>query len=143
MPRAAPSPKLPGRAQAKKALQVKELWETVAAPAKAPVLVVNGELDRIRTNYYPPFWARKEMTQLREFVPKIDAAAGPLLPRIPAAAEVGGTGRAKKRAHGRGGFRVSMPSSVGGGLVRGAHSACGVTPFLALDTCVTQINFTG
>ena len=102
MPRAAPSPKLPGRAQAKKALQVKELWETVAAPAKAPVLVVSGELDRIRTNYYPPFWARKEMTQLREFVPKIDAAAGPLLPRIPAAAEVGGAGRAKKRARGRG-----------------------------------------
>ena len=54
-------------------LQVKELWETVAAPAKAPVLVVIGELDRIPPNYYPPFWARKEMTQLREFVPKIDA----------------------------------------------------------------------
>ena len=104
--------------------------------------------------------ARNQVTPFRVFGPHLrvqraatcpaaarGGAKSKILPRalarILAAAEVGSMGRAKKRAHGRGGFRVSMPSSVGGGLVRGAHSACGVTPFLALDTCVTQINFTG
>ena len=54
-------------------LQVKEIYEDVARPRGAPLLVVNGELDRIRSNYYPPFWARKEMEQLRAFVPYVEA----------------------------------------------------------------------
>ena len=41
------------RVRAVYTLQVKELWETVAAPAKAPVLVVSGELDRIRGQVHP------------------------------------------------------------------------------------------
>lgn len=35
-----------------------------------PIVVVNGELDRIRTGYYPPFWARTEMQYLKTIVPK-------------------------------------------------------------------------
>ena len=136
MPRAAPSPKLPGRAQAKKALQVKELWETVAAPAKAPVLVVNGELDRIRTNYYPPFWARKEMTQLREFVPKIDAAAVPLarccpasLPRLKWAARA-----APRSALAVGGLQSIYAKLCGRGIGQRRTQRLGGSAFLGLDT---------
>ena len=33
-----------------------------------PIVVCNGELERTRTNYYPPFWNAGEMAPLREFV---------------------------------------------------------------------------
>jgi hypothetical protein len=35
---------------------------------------VNGELDRIRTGYYPPFWARTEMQYLKTVVPRFTQA---------------------------------------------------------------------
>ena len=35
-------------------------------------MVVNGELDRLRTGYYPPFWSRTEMQYLKTVVPKFE-----------------------------------------------------------------------
>ena len=32
-----------------------------------PVVVCNGELERTRSDYYPPFWNAREMGPLREF----------------------------------------------------------------------------
>ena len=34
-----------------------------------PIIVINGELDRIRTGYYPFFWARTEMQYLKSVIP--------------------------------------------------------------------------
>ena len=59
-------------------LQVKELWETVAAPAKAPVLVVSGELDRIRGQVHPKALsgAARRRTARRHAVGGAAAAGG-------------------------------------------------------------------
>ena len=35
-----------------------------------PLIVVNGELERVRSGYYPSFWARAEMVPLRAFCPR-------------------------------------------------------------------------
>lgn len=35
-----------------------------------PLIVVNGELERVRSGYYPAFWARAEMGPLRLFCPQ-------------------------------------------------------------------------
>jgi hypothetical protein len=34
---------------------------------RRPVITCNGELERTRSNYYPPFWNAKEMAPLRDF----------------------------------------------------------------------------
>jgi hypothetical protein len=55
--------------------QTRELYERVKSfkstatttKMKKAVCVVNGELDRTRSNYYPFFWNKKEMEPLRQF----------------------------------------------------------------------------
>ena len=43
--------------------------ECIRGEAKSrPIVVCNGELERTRSNYYPPFWNAGEMAPLREFV---------------------------------------------------------------------------
>mmetsp|Transcript_11192 Transcript_11192/g.28701 ORF Transcript_11192/g.28701 Transcript_11192/m.28701 type:complete len:117 (+) Transcript_11192:378-728(+) len=49
---------------------VGELYEDTCRATKRPIVVVNGELDRIRSGYYPPFWARTEMQYLKGIVPQ-------------------------------------------------------------------------
>ena len=41
--------------------------ENVSTTKKKSLVVVNGELDRTRSNYYPWFWNKNEMEPLREF----------------------------------------------------------------------------
>lgn len=53
---------------------VGELYEDTGLETGRPIVVVNGELDRIRTGYYPPFWARTEMQYLKRIVPKFTQA---------------------------------------------------------------------
>eukprot|EP00897_Mesotaenium_endlicherianum_P010843 jgi/Mesen1/9788/ME000007S09850 len=50
-------------------LAVDELYKEVAEPSGRPVIVFNGELDRIRSGYYPPF-----------FYPKLGKLAKNLIP---------------------------------------------------------------
>ena len=38
---------------------------------EATIVVCNGELERTRTNYYPPFWNAGEMAPLREKFVKV------------------------------------------------------------------------
>ena len=52
-------------------LAVWKLYEGLAKTGGQPIIVFNGELDRIRTGYYPPFFypklARMAETFLTEF----------------------------------------------------------------------------
>lgn len=50
---------------------VSELHDDTAAAGR-PVVVVNGEMDRIRSGYYPAFWAFREMDILRKFTPRFE-----------------------------------------------------------------------
>ncbi|KAH7315389.1 hypothetical protein KP509_21G047400 [Ceratopteris richardii] len=52
-------------------LAVEELYTKGTAESKVPILVFNGELDRIRSGYYPPF-----------FYPKLAALSKSLLPKF-------------------------------------------------------------
>ena len=52
--------------------EVAELHERVAQPTNRPIIVVNGELERVRSGYYPAFWSRKEMDILRAFCPRFE-----------------------------------------------------------------------
>lgn len=53
-------------------VEVAELHERVAKPTGRPIVVVMGEMERIRSGYYPAFWSRTEMALLREFTPKFE-----------------------------------------------------------------------
>jgi len=55
-------------------VSVGELYEDTCIVTGRPVVVVNGELDRIRSGYYPPFWSRTEMQYLKTIVPKFEQA---------------------------------------------------------------------
>jgi hypothetical protein len=51
-------------------VRTKELYdgELRKGPSeRRPVITCNGELERTRSNYYPPFWNAKEMAPLRDF----------------------------------------------------------------------------
>ncbi|KAI8474885.1 MAG: hypothetical protein J3K34DRAFT_406110 [Monoraphidium minutum] len=51
-----------------------QLWQGAAQPKGRPLVVFNGELDRIRGGYYPAF-AFGELAQLsKDFIPLFDAA---------------------------------------------------------------------
>ena len=43
-----------------------------AARGARPVVVCNGELERSRSNYYPPFWNAGEMGPVREFAKQFE-----------------------------------------------------------------------
>lgn len=51
-------------------VRTKELYDgerMADAATRRPVIACNGELERTRSNYYPPFWNAGEMGPLREF----------------------------------------------------------------------------
>jgi hypothetical protein len=45
----------------------RDLYEGAVRGTGKPLVVCNGELERTRSNYYPPFWNMGEMGPLREF----------------------------------------------------------------------------
>jgi hypothetical protein len=50
-------------------VETADLYDAAAAPTGRPIVIVNGELERIRSGYYPAWWSRTEMARLREFTP--------------------------------------------------------------------------
>jgi hypothetical protein len=54
-------------------LEVETLWNGAVADTSRPMVIFNGELDRMRNNYYPPFIYRKITKCSKEFVPKVCA----------------------------------------------------------------------
>jgi len=50
----------------------RDLYEDCVRGTGRPLLVCNGELERTRSNYYPPFWNAGEMGPLREFCRKFE-----------------------------------------------------------------------
>ena len=58
-------------------VRTKELFDgerdKIKSNTNTPVIVCNGELERTRSNYYPPFWNAGEMGPLREFAREFDA----------------------------------------------------------------------
>jgi hypothetical protein len=55
-------------------LAVNELHESVAMKTKTPIVVYNGELDRIRSGYYPALFYPKLAALNDTFLPSFDAA---------------------------------------------------------------------
>eukprot|EP00243_Klebsormidium_subtile_P001202 TRINITY_DN12107_c0_g1_i2.p1 TRINITY_DN12107_c0_g1~~TRINITY_DN12107_c0_g1_i2.p1 ORF type:complete len:302 (-),score=57.89 TRINITY_DN12107_c0_g1_i2:162-1067(-) len=55
-------------------LAVEELWKDSAGPSGRPIIVFNGEMDRIRSGYYPPFFYPKLGQLAKTFLPKFEAA---------------------------------------------------------------------
>eukprot|EP00250_Pteridium_aquilinum_P011217 c19915_g1_i1 orf=140-1084(-) len=53
-------------------LAVEELYTKATAESKVPILVFNGELDRIRSGYYPPFFYPKLGALSKSFLPKFE-----------------------------------------------------------------------
>lgn len=53
-------------------LAVEELYKDVAEGSKKPIVVFNGELDRIRSGYYPAFFYPKLGALAKSFLPKFD-----------------------------------------------------------------------
>ena len=51
-----------------------ELYQKVAKAAKSPIVVFNGELDRIRSGYYPPFVYPKLGRLAKSFIPNFESA---------------------------------------------------------------------
>jgi Domain of unknown function (DUF1995) len=49
-------------------------WDAALAATGRPLIVFNGELDRLRSSYYPPFLYPKLAAVGRDFVPKFEAA---------------------------------------------------------------------
>eukprot|EP00892_Ulva_mutabilis_P000696 jgi/Ulvmu1/10627/UM066_0006.1 len=55
-------------------IEVAALWDSAIAGTGRPVIIFNGELDRLRSNYYPPFIYPKLAKVGKEFVPLVEAA---------------------------------------------------------------------
>lgn len=55
-------------------IEVAALWESSIAGTGRPVIIFNGELDRLRSNYYPPFVYPKLSRVGKDFVPQVEAA---------------------------------------------------------------------
>ena len=51
-----------------------ELHQKVAKAAGSPIIVFNGELDRIRSGYYPPFVYPKLGRLAKSFIPHFEPA---------------------------------------------------------------------
>lgn len=51
-----------------------ELHQKVAKAASSPIIVFNGELDRIRSGYYPPFVYPKLGRLAKSFIPNFEPA---------------------------------------------------------------------
>lgn len=55
-------------------IQVAELWDQAISSSERPLIIFNGELDRLRSNYYPPFVYPKLARVGKEFIPKVEAS---------------------------------------------------------------------
>eukprot|EP01025_Chloroclados_australasicus_P005126 TRINITY_DN11453_c0_g1_i1.p3 TRINITY_DN11453_c0_g1~~TRINITY_DN11453_c0_g1_i1.p3 ORF type:complete len:147 (+),score=18.77 TRINITY_DN11453_c0_g1_i1:40-480(+) len=55
-------------------IAVAEMYESAIKGTNRPVVIFNGELDRLRSNYYPPFVYPKVAKVGKEFVPQVEAA---------------------------------------------------------------------
>jgi hypothetical protein len=55
-------------------IEVAALWEDAVEGTSRPLIIFNGELDRLRSNYYPPLLYPKVAKVGREFIPKVEAA---------------------------------------------------------------------
>lgn len=55
-------------------LAVEELHNYVEGSTKQPIIVFNGELDRIRSGYYPPFFYPKLGKLAKNLLPKVEGA---------------------------------------------------------------------
>lgn len=53
---------------------VGELWQTAAAPRGIPLLIFNGELDRLRNGYYPSLFYPKLARLSKELLPQLESA---------------------------------------------------------------------
>ena len=67
-------------------VRTKELYDGERSRGtNRPVIVCNGELERTRSNYYPPFWNAAEMGPLRGFAREFEGVLRPdfrgLIPR--------------------------------------------------------------
>jgi hypothetical protein len=52
----------------------RELWDNAAVPNGRPLIVFNGELDRLRGGYYPA-WGFPELAKLtKEWLPQVECA---------------------------------------------------------------------
>merc|ERR1712070_1145322 len=55
-------------------IAIQELYSTVATSSGQPIIVYNGELDRIRSGYYPKFFYPKLGKLAETFLPKFGTA---------------------------------------------------------------------
>ena len=55
-------------------IAVDELYQKVAKAANSPIVVFNGELDRIRSGYYPALFFPKLGKLAKSFIPQFEAA---------------------------------------------------------------------
>lgn len=53
-------------------IAVEELYKDSAAASNRPIIIFNGELDRIRSGYYPAFFYPKLGSIAKEFLPKFE-----------------------------------------------------------------------
>ena len=52
----------------------RELYDNAAAPSGRPLIIFNGELDRLRGGYYPA-WGFPELAKIsKEFLPQVECA---------------------------------------------------------------------
>ena len=50
------------------------LWTTTASPRSLPLLVFNGELDRVRSGYYPALFYPRVAALAKTFLPHMETA---------------------------------------------------------------------
>lgn len=55
-------------------IAVEEIYSGAAKARGVPIIVFNGELDRIRSGYYPPLFYPKIGKLAKEFVPLFETA---------------------------------------------------------------------
>lgn len=55
-------------------IAVDELYHKIAKDAKTPIVVFNGELDRIRSGYYPALFFPKLGKLAKSFIPHFESA---------------------------------------------------------------------
>lgn len=55
-------------------IAVDELYQKIAKEAKSPIIVFNGELDRIRSGYYPALFFPKLGKLAKSFIPNFESA---------------------------------------------------------------------
>lgn len=55
-------------------IAVHELYQNIAKTASSPIVVFNGELDRIRSGYYPALFFPKLGKLAKTFIPHFESA---------------------------------------------------------------------